>query len=275
MTPAPDHPGEAEATATHRQGETLDVLRRAIAIARDASAIPMAHFRTPLELIAKADESPVTLADRATEQFIRARLAAEFPADGILGEEFGQTTGSSGALWVIDPIDGTRSFITGNPLFGLLLARLSGDVPQLGVVRMPALDETLAGAPGFGTTLNGRPVRVRPTTRLADALIYVNEAERIEAADPARLARLCRVGHTRRMAYDCYPHALVAAGQIDAVVDCGLQPYDYLPLIAVVEGAGGLICDWQGRPLTMQSDGRVITAATPQIRDALLAVLNA
>ncbi len=255
--------------------DPADLLARAVALAEAASAVPMSWFRRPLDLIAKADESPVTVADRETERFIRARLAADFPGDGLFGEEYGREDGTTGALWVIDPIDGTRSFITGHPLFGMLLARLRDGVPQLGVVRMPALDETFAGAPGLGSTLNGRPLRVRPTERLAEAMVYVNEAERIEAADPARLARLCRVGHTRRMSYDCYPHALVAAGQIDAVVDCGLQPYDYLPLIAVVEGAGGLICDWQGRPLTMESDGRVITAATPALRDALLAVVAA
>ncbi len=255
--------------------DAVSLLARAVAIAEEASRVPMAYFRHPLELAAKADESPVTIADRETERLIRDRIAEAFPGDGIFGEEYGRADGSTGALWIIDPIDGTRSFITGSPLFGMLLARLRGGVAQLGVVRMPALGETFAGAPGLGTTLNGRPVRVRATTRLGEALVYVNEAERIHAADPARFARLCHVGHTRRMAYDCYPHALVAAGQIDAVIDCGLEPYDYLPLVAVVEGAGGLICDWHGRPLTLESDGRVITAATPALRDQLLEVLAA
>lgn len=250
------------------------MLARAIEVTVQASAIPMAHFRKPLELVAKADESPVTIADRDTETFIRRKLAEAFPEDGLFGEEFGVAEGRSGALWIIDPIDGTRSFITGNPLFGMLLGRVVAGVPEVGVVRMPALGETFAGARGRGAWLNGAPIRVRATKTLAEAMVYVNEAEKIEAADPARFARLCRVGHTRRMGYDCYPHALVAAGQIDLVVDCGLQPYDYLPLIALVEGAGGVICDWQGRALTLQSDGRVITAATPELRDQMIALLS-
>jgi histidinol phosphatase-like enzyme (inositol monophosphatase family) len=251
------------------------ILAKAVSVAIEASAIPLSHFRKPLELIAKDDESPVTVADRDTETFIRSSLATSFPDDGLFGEEFGVQEGTSKALWIIDPIDGTRSFITGNPLFGMLLGRIVAGDPQIGIVRMPALDETFAGASGCGATLNGKPIRVRGTTDLSKAMIYVNEAERIEAADPARFARLCRTGHTRRMSYDCYPHALVAAGQIDVVVDCGLQPYDFLPLIALIEEAGGVICDWQGQALTLASDGRVITAATPQLRDAMIAVLAA
>lgn len=251
------------------------ILAKAVEITVAASAIPTAFFRKPLELVAKEDESPVTIADRNTEAFIRDRLAEAFPRDGLFGEEFGVQEGTSEALWIIDPIDGTRSFITGNPLFGMLLGRVVAGSPQIGIVRMPALDETFAGAVGRGATLNGKPIRARETTDLSKAMIYVNEAEKIEAADPSRFARLCRAGHTRRMSYDCYPHALVAAGQIDLVVDCGLQPYDYLPLVALVEGAGGLICDWQGRSLTLESDGRVITAATPELRDAMIALLAA
>lgn len=254
---------------------TEDILAKAAEIVEAASAIPMAHFKTPLDLIAKSDESPVTIADRSTEEFIRARLRQAFPDDGIFGEEFGTTEGRNKALWIIDPIDGTRSFITGNPLFGMLLGLCVDGTPEAGIVRMPALAETFVGARGRGATLNGLPVEVRSTRDLGQAMIYVNEAEKIEADNPERFARLCRAGHTRRMAYDCYPHALVASGQIDVVVDFGLQPYDYLPLVALIESAGGIICDWQGRPLNLKSDGRVVTAATPALRDQILTILNA
>lgn len=251
-----------------------DILNTAIRIAEEASAVPMAHFRRALAIDLKADESPVTVADRATERAIRDALARDFPADGIFGEEFGVENLDAANLWIIDPIDGTRSFITGNPLFGMLLGRIEDGQPAIGVVRMPALGETFGGARGVGAFLNGAPITCRKTARLDEAMVYINEAERLHAADPARFARLTRIGHTRRMTYDCYPHALVAAGHIDAVIDTGLEPYDYMPLVALVEAAGGVIRDWQGRPLDLNSDGRVVTAATPELLDQVLAVLD-
>ncbi len=243
-------------------------------IARQASAIPMAHFRAPLDIDAKADDSPVTIADRKTEAFIREAIQAEFPGHGIFGEEYGISGALDGESWIIDPIDGTRSFITGSPLYGMLMGYLVENVPQLGLVRMPALDETYVGIAGQGATLNGDPIRCRDTRQLSEAMIYVNEAERLMGMDPDLFGRLCRAGHTRRMSYDCYPHALVASGRIDAVVDCGLEPYDYLPLVGLVEAAGGVITDWQGNALTLDSDGKVLTAATPALLDQMLDLVN-
>lgn len=251
------------------------IVETAVAIAERASSIPMAYFRMPMSLEAKADDSPVTIADQQTERSIREALAAAFPHDGIFGEEYGTERLDAEAVWIIDPIDGTRSFITGNPLFGMLLGRLVGGMPQIGIVRMPALGETFVGVAGGVATLDGRRIACRETTDLAAAMVYVNEPERLVADDPERFVRLCKIGHTRRLSYDCYPHALVAAGQIDAVVDFGLEPYDYLPLVALVEAAGGVICDWNGDPLHLGSDGRVITAATPALRDALIETIRA
>ncbi|WP_146345698.1 inositol monophosphatase family protein [Phaeobacter marinintestinus] len=244
-------------------------------IARDASDIPMAYFRAPLDISAKADDSPVTVADQKTERFIRDALLSAFPDHGIFGEEYGVSGSLEGETWIIDPIDGTRSFITGSPLFGMLLGYLVGGVPQLGLVRMPALGETFVGMPGHGAFLNDVAIRCRATQDLSDAMIYVNEAEKLLQTAPDLFARLCQTGHTRRMAYDCYPHALVASGQIDAVVDCGLEPYDYLPLVGLVQAAGGVITDWDGNVLTLDSDGRVLTSATPALHKQMLGVLNA
>lgn len=245
----------------------------ALAAAENASRVAMTYFRAPLAVSTKEDASPVTIADRETEALIRKEIGEVFPTHAFWGEEYGAVGRLDGPAWIIDPIDGTRSFITGHPLFGMLIGFLDAGVPHLGLVRMPALDETFLGVAGEGATLNGREIRCRQTERLDRALVYINEAERLFATDPALFARLAGVGHTRRMAYDCYPHALVAAGQIDAVVDCGLQPYDYLPLVALVEAAGGVITDWQGRALTMDSDGRVLTAATPALHAEMLTVL--
>jgi len=248
-----------------------------VAFARDtaerAGAVAMRHFRTPLAIDAKADDSPVTLADRDTERAIRQAIAARFPGHAILGEEFGSEGATDGPLWVVDPIDGTRSFVAGQPTFGLLLAHLNAGRPVLGAVHMPALGETFIGVAGGEATLNGQRIRCRDVTSLDDAVLFLNEAERLQRIAPEAFAALGTRGRVRRLAYDCYPHASVAAGFVDAVIDCGLEPYDYLPLVALVEAAGGVITDWRGRPLGLNSDGRVVTAATQALHAELLALL--
>ncbi|MFD0858245.1 inositol monophosphatase family protein [Roseovarius aquimarinus] len=254
-----------------------EIARIAARIAEEASAVPMRHFRQGglgIEIKDDHDASPVTVADRATEEAIRAALASEFPGHGIFGEEFGTEGSLEGPAWIIDPIDGTRFFLTGYPAFGMLIGHLVDGVPQVGIVRMPALNETFAGVLGGGAVLNGAPIAVRATRSLAEARIFINEAERMTDLDPALFARLCRLGHTRRVSYDCYPHAMVAAGQIDAVTDIGLEPYDFLPLVPLIEAAGGIITDWEGRALSLGSDGRVVTAATPELHAALLDVIG-
>ncbi|MFY9237866.1 MAG: inositol monophosphatase family protein [Roseovarius sp.] len=253
---------------------SADLARIAARITEEASAVPMQYFRQgALGIEAKADESPVTVADRATEEAIRAALTTAFPDHGVFGEEFGVTGSLDGPAWIIDPIDGTRFFLSGYPGFGMLLGHLQDGVPQVGVVRMPALNETFVGS-AAGATLNGVPIRTRAVERLSEAVLFVNEVERCVADDPARFARLCKAGHTRRMSYDCYPHALVAAGHVDAVTDIGLQPYDFLPLTPLIEAAGGVITDWEGRALGLGSDGRVVSAATPALHAELLDVLH-
>lgn len=246
------------------------VRETAIRIAEEASAVPMSYFRASLEIIEKADESPVTIADRETEAHIRKALGEAFPDHGILGEEYGITGALDGEAWIVDPIDGTRSFITGYPLFGMLMGYLEGGVPKLGLVRMPALNETFVGIPGQGATLNGAPIQTRKVTRLEDAALYINEPDGIRRSHPELFQHLWTVAGSRRAAYDCYPHALVAAGQIDICVDFGLQPYDYLPLIGLIEAAGGVMTDWDGKTLDMDSEGHVVAAATPELHAAML-----
>ena len=251
-----------------------DFLTTILKITQDAEAIPRQYFRKGVDIVHKDDESPVTIADRATEEFIRDALAKAFPDHGIYGEEFGKTTGDSPYQWIIDPIDGTRSFITGFPLYGMLVALLQGDMPVLGIVRMPELAEVYS-SDGNTTLLNGAQVcTASKTTDLNDAMIYINEANTLMRDEPDVFAQLNSVGRDRRFAYDCYPHALVAAGHVDACVDYGLKPYDYFPLIPIITAAGGVITDWRGAPLTMQSDGRVVCAATPQLHADLINILH-
>jgi len=248
-----------------------ELLDYATTLARDAGKEAMSYFRGDLGIEVKADLSPVTIADKAVEKFVRARLALDFPDDGLFGEEEGAEGLDKARVWVLDPIDGTRSFLSGYPTFGFLLALLENGAPKIGVVGMPALNEIYTGM-GEVAQLNGSTIQTSSQQELDKAVLYVNEAEHMRAGDEAVYDRLTQSGATRRFAYDCYPHALLAAGHIDAVVDYNLQPYDYLPLCALVEAAGGVISDWEGKPLGLGSDGRVISAATPELHAQLLEV---
>ncbi len=247
------------------------LLAYATKLADDAGKVAMGYFRGTLGIEVKADLSPVTVADKAVEAFVRARLAQDFPNDGVFGEEEGASGLDRDRVWVLDPIDGTRSFLSGYPTFGFLLAILEQGKPKIGVVGIPAMNEVYTGL-GQAAALNGAPIQVSTQTALSDAILYIHEAEHMRAGDEAVLEKLTQTGATRRFAYDCYAHALLAAGHIDAVVDYNLQPYDYLPLCALIEAAGGVITDWQGLPLTLQSDGRVISAATPALHAELLEI---
>jgi len=246
----------------------------AISIAETAGAEALRHFRGKLGIEFKADESPVTQADRAVEAAVRRVISEKFPNHGIFGEEFGVEGEGRSKMWIVDPIDGTRSFLSGHPLFGFLLGHLVDGVPDMGVVGMPATGEIFAGAKGQGATLNGKPIRVSKQTDLKKAILYINEGERIYKALPVVFDRLMNAGQTRRMSYDCYPHALLAAGYIDALVDFGLEPYDHLPVTALIEAAGGIITDWQGDSMTMNSEGRIVAAATPELHAELLKLVS-
>ncbi len=257
----------------HSQGALMtdleNRLRTAIGITEVAAQVAMGHFRKSPDIETKSDQSPVTIADKQTETAIRDGLARAFPDDAIFGEEFGQS-GAGSDMWIVDPIDGTRSFIAGLPLFGMLLGFLRADVPQLGIIRMPALGEVYAGAIGLGATCNGGKIRVSDCQDLNKARLFINEGDKVAVQEPEVFAQLIHAGELRRLGADCYPHALVARGLADAVVDFDLQPYDYLPVSAVVEAAGGIMTDWQGQALGMGTDGRTLTAATPELHAQLL-----
>ena len=257
------------------EASSEELLRAALEISETAAAIPMQYFRSPIAVEDKPDETPVTIADRETEAHIRRAIEERFPGHGIFGEEFGRSGGGADNTWIIDPIDGTRSFICGIPLFGMLIGVLSGGDPVAGVIRMPALGETFAGCRGGGATKDGAPIRCRETTRLEDARIVINEANRMLTREPELLgAADDSVGQIRRFFNDCYPFALLAMGQIDVVIDSDLQPYDYLPIVPVVEAAGGVMTDWRGEKLGLKSDGNVIAAATPELHREVMNLLR-
>jgi histidinol phosphatase-like enzyme (inositol monophosphatase family) len=251
-----------------------DSLRVAQALADAAAAESMKWFRTPLDVITKADESPVTLADRAAETAMREILGTRRPADGIYGEEHGLERLDADSIWVLDPIDGTRSFITGSPLWGTLIGLLEGGRITLGMIDMPVLGERWIGQVGEGATRNGQYVRASTVSEVGKARIVTTSPDIFGAADWQAFDRLSRACAMRRFGGDCYGYAQLAGGTIDLVVEAGLQPYDYLGPAGLIEAAGGVITDWAGQPLGLQSDGRVIAAATPELHRAALALLQ-
>ena len=223
-------------------------------LADEAGEIARQYFRQPLDIETKDDESPVTVADREIEKRLRDIIETERPQDGIFGEEFGKKDSQSGLTWVLDPIDGTKSFVIGRATFGTLIALCDGGVPKLGVIDQPVLGERWIGAEGQ-TTFNGTAVRTGPCSDL--------DAARIGSTTPAMFENTGPVYknfNEERFFWggDCYQYGLMALGFVDIIIEAGMQPYDYLALVPVIEGAGGHISDFDGQPLTLDSGETVI-----------------
>lgn len=226
-------------------------------------------FRARFTIETKADASPVTQADRAAEGAMRAILEAERPEDGIVGEEYGVVRKGAERVWVLDPIDGTRSFIAGRPIFGTLIALLEAGRPMLGIIDQPIARERWVGA-GGRTMFNGAPARTRRCPALAHAHLATTGPRYF--SEPERACFDALGAGTRDILWggDCYNYALLSAGHLDLVVEAGLKLYDYAALVPVVEGAGGRMCDWTGAPLGAGSDGRVIAAGDPALVDEVI-----
>jgi len=220
-------------------------------LADAAGAAIRPYFRGNVASERKADASPVTLADRAAEEAMRRILAAERPADGIIGEEFGVKAGTSGRDWVLDPIDGTTAFLAGRPIFGTLIALMAEGWPVLGVIDQPITRERWLGVSGHPTTLNGVPVRTRRCRELAGASIATTGPHYFSDHDGAHFMALAGRTDARRMVMggDCYNYAMLASGHLDIVCEANLKIYDWAALVPVVEGAGGCMADWNGEPL--------------------------
>ena len=255
-----------------------DLTNVAHALADAARAAILPHFRTfDLQTDNKLTEGydPVTIADRAAEQAMRAVLAVRRPNDAILGEEFGAQAGTSGLTWVLDPIDGTRAFVSGTPTWGVLIAVGPDSGPVLGVIDQPYIGERFTGAAGRArmTAPHGScDIRTRAPRDLGQAILFTTfpevgtERERAGFQAVARHVQLVRYG------MDCYAYALVAAGQIDLVIEAGLNSYDIQAPIALIEAAGGIVTDWTGAPI--HEGGRVIAAANAQVHRAALQILG-
>ncbi|MDO4776534.1 MAG: inositol monophosphatase family protein [Cardiobacteriaceae bacterium] len=242
-------------------------------LADEARRITLAHFRKPLAHEWKADASPVTLADRETERHLRALIRARYPEHAILGEEEG-ASGDSPWRWIIDPIDGTRSFMAGHPIYAVLIALCYEGIPLVNIIDMPALGERFAATHDTQTTFNGNAVHTRDVP-LADALLYSSSPDMFNAAQFARREALARHCAQSRYGGDAYLYAMLAAGWIDLVIEADMKAHDFMPLVLIVEQAGGIISDWQGNPLHPDSSGEILAAATPSLHAQALALLNA
>jgi inositol-phosphate phosphatase/L-galactose 1-phosphate phosphatase/histidinol-phosphatase len=232
------------------------------------------YFRTPVAIDDKDDDSPVTIADREAEAAMRALIVEAFPDHGILGEEHGRHNIEAEYVWVLDPIDGTRAFITGKPSFGTLIALVRNGRPILGIIDQAITDERWLGAVGRPTTLNGKEVSVRRCPDLAHAYAYTTGPDCFDRHSRPAWDRVSGRVKLARYGCDCYAYALVATGFVDLVVEAGLKPYDYAAVVPVIEGAGGIATDWLGDPLDINSNGRVCAAGDIRVHAQALAVLQ-
>ena len=250
------------------------------ALLEQAGEIALKYFRTDLSITDKrlkgAAFDPVTRADRETEAFIRSRIAARYPDHAIIGEEYGAQSGTGDYTWLIDPIDGTRGFISGTPAWGILTGLQQADKCLLGALRQPYTGETWIGDGDRAHFIRGKQrsrISVRPQARLADAIVccthpamYPTEAAREKFMGVVARCRFSRYGT------ECLGYAMLAHGFVDLVVEGGLSAYDIMPLIPIVEGAGGIITDWQGN--SARHGGLIVAASGPRLHAEALELLN-
>lgn len=254
------------------------LIETAHALADAAREETLAHFRSDglaADNKVTTHFDPVTVADRAAETRIRAILEKRRPTDAILGEEFGPKPGTSGLTWVIDPIDGTRSYMSGTPTWGVLIAVADAKGPLFGLIDQPFIGERFAGGLGVAEVVGpmGRfPLRTRSPRPLAEAILFTTFPEVGTPEEGSAFDRVKAKAKLTRYGLDCYAYALVAAGQIDLVIEAGLQAYDVQAPIAVIEAAGGIVTDWQGRPAL--HGGRILAAANRDIHAEAMSVLN-
>mmetsp|Transcript_12474 Transcript_12474/g.21598 ORF Transcript_12474/g.21598 Transcript_12474/m.21598 type:complete len:321 (+) Transcript_12474:90-1052(+) len=271
---------------------TIDELASfANSLADEARKVILPYWRRPIEVESKLEddrpiaESPVTIADRKAEECMRKLIEERYPSHGIYGEEYGQVRTEAEYVWVLDPIDGTKSFITGKPLFGTLIACLHHGTPIIGIIDQCVLGERWIGISGRGTTLNGKPVSTTTAatggcSKLKDCMMYATTPHMFhEGEESDKFNQMCNAVLRPLYGADCYAYAIVASGfGADIVVEADLGLYDYCALVPVVEGAGGIMTDWAGRRLTLgnheTSKGRVVACANEELHKEAMSILG-
>lgn len=238
-------------------------------LADAAGTVIQRHFRQDFDIERKADESPVTIADREVEAALRKIIEENRPDDGILGEEYGPKETRNGLTWVLDPIDGTKSFIVGRPTFGTLIAVCKDNIPVIGVIDQPIAKERWVGD-GAQTTFNGKTVRTRPCPSLKQAIAGSTSPRQIPDLWPHMYSDCKAVV----WGGDCYSYGLMANGWMDMIVENFLAPYDYAALVPIVHGAGGWMGDWSGHGLNLVSEGRTLAVGDARLRDEAIDFLT-
>ena len=243
-------------------------------LADAARPIAARYFRTPVQIDDKSDASPVTIADREAETAMRELLTKHVPQHGVFGEEHGAVRTDAEYVWVLDPIDGTKAFITGMPIFGTLIALLHKGAPVMGIIDQPIQKERWLGVAGERSTFNGQPIATRACAALANAYMYSTAPEMFKDTTAGRHQALARQVKLFRWGGDCYAYGLLASGHVDLVVESGLKLYDFAALVPVIQGAGGTITDWHGKALDMHSPGAVLAAGDTALHRAAMGLLS-
>ena len=257
-----------------RSPALLELQTFAQQLADAAAAIVRRHYRSPVTVETKPDASPVTIADREAERAMRELIRARYPDHGIEGEEFGAEGEGAELVWHLDPIDGTKSFITGRPLFGTLVGLSRAGRPLLGVIDQCILRERWLGLAGSGTSWNGKAIQVRPCPTLSEAILGATSPLMFRAGgERAAFERVQQAVRYPVFGGDCYTYGLLAMGFVDLVIEADLDAYDFMALVPVIEGAGGIMTNWRGLPLGPASDGRIVAAGDRHLHAAALELL--
>ena len=239
-----------------------------------ASKKSMQYFRKKLDIENKDDESPVTIADKETEEIIRDKIRKSFPTHGILGEEYESENLDSEFIWVIDPIDGTRSYIAGHKDFGNLISLLHNNQPIIGIINCPAHNERWVGIKDNKSTCNGKEVKTSGINKIENAYLFTSGIYFYEPFFRKGFETLKEKSKYFRLGGDCYMYGMLSSGLIDIVIEDTLKAHDYMALINVVEGAGGKITDKYGKPINLQSDGSLIASSSEVLHNEIIDLIN-
>ncbi len=258
---------------------TPEIINFANHLADISTAIAQKYFRTQNGEVTKEDDSPVTRADREIEQAIRQEIEKKFPTHGIIGEEFSNKNIDADFVWILDPIDGTSSFIIGRPIFGTLIALTHKGKSLLGIMNQPITGERWIGVTGQGAWFNSKKIQTRNCREVSDAVMASSSSFYFQNGDEEILKRISSATKYQKIGGiiyggDCYSYASLASGFIDVVLDPGLKVYDYAALVPIIEMAGGVVSDWQGNDLNLKSNVKLLASANAELHQKMLKLIN-